>query len=191
MSVLCHFSYSLIHTYPLPTFNDENYLHSHPLQLHLPTTYPNYTHTRKMSTSEIDVIMELLKPGHRGTIDRQVKSSSNGVIARTRSFAPQTTQLIQTHVQQMKSLIGHRAGKVNEVDPLFRNLNQVPAGSKALDAWDVDGGVIAYHRATPGSSDACVPILISQHAQVVSKYISFGMPEALAKHPAPCFPEQN
>lgn len=120
------------------------------------------------SMAEMRVIRGLLTSPDQ--IERTVRDVPGGVMATTTSGDPRVTELIRTHVRQMKASY-ERDEPIRMADPVFRELF---ANRERIDLTieDVPGGVRVLHT----SDDPRVAALIRQHAHhFVSEAAEQGM----------------
>ena len=113
-------------------------------------------------------------------IERRVLDIPNGVRTETISDDPAVTELLRTHVRQMRARYG-RGQPIRMMDPVFRELfrNRHKA---SLEFEDIPGGI----RVTHTSSDPQVALLIRQHARrFVSEAAKEGMSRAMRPTPLP------
>jgi hypothetical protein len=116
---------------------------------------------------------------HRDDIRRKVTRRKDGVETLTESDDAEVAAKIQEHVVAM-----HR--RVTEPDPIrmrdplfaaiFRNVDKID-----MEIEKTPKGV----RVTETSFDPYVAKLIRAHADVVSRFLENGYPEARANHPLP------
>ena len=130
------------------------------------------------SMGEMRVIRGLLTAPDR--IRRTVENVPDGVLAVTTSDDPRVTELIRTHVRQMKA--SYRRGEpIRTADPLFRELF-ANRDRITLSIEDVPGGVRVRHT----SGDPELVPLIRQHARhFVSEAAEQGMSRAMKPTPLP------
>jgi hypothetical protein len=113
-------------------------------------------------------------------IHRTVEEIPGGVRTVTTSEDPQVTELIRTHVREMKERIA-KGQPIRQMDPLFREIFRHHEKIR-LEIEDVPGGV----RATETSDDPQVSLLIRQHAKrAVSEFVQGGMNRAMQGTPLP------
>jgi hypothetical protein len=113
-------------------------------------------------------------------IHRAVEEIPGGVRTMTTSEDPQVTDLIRTHVREMKERI-EKGQPIRQMDPLFREIFRHHEKIR-LEIEDVPGGV----RATETSDDPQVTLLIRQHAKrAVSEFVQGGMNRAMQGTPLP------
>jgi len=113
-------------------------------------------------------------------IHRTVEEIPGGVRTVTTSEDPQVTDLIRTHVREMKERI-EKGQPIRQMDPLFREIFRHHEKIR-LEIEDVPGGV----RATETSDDPQVTLLIRQHAKrAVSEFVQGGMNRAMQGTPLP------
>jgi len=113
-------------------------------------------------------------------IHRTLEEIPGGVRTITTSEDPQVTDLIRTHVREMKERI-EKGQPIRQMDPLFREIFRHHEKIH-LVIEDVPGGV----RATETSDDPQVTLLISQHAKrAVSEFVQGGMNRAMQGTPLP------
>ena len=113
-------------------------------------------------------------------IHRAVEEIPGGVRTMTTSEDPQVTDLIRTHVREMKERI-EMGQPIRQMDPLFREIFRHHEKIR-LEIEDVPGGV----RATETSDDPQVTLLIRQHAKrAVSEFVQGGMNRAMQGTPLP------
>lgn len=113
-------------------------------------------------------------------IERTVEDLPNGVRTVTRSDDPRVTELIRTHVRQMRDRYD-RDQPIRRMDPLFRELFERRDEAK-LEIRDIPGGVEVLH--TSGNPE--VVSLIRQHARhFVSVAAEQGMRGAMGPTPLP------
>ncbi len=113
-------------------------------------------------------------------IHRTVEEIPGGVRTVTTSEDPQVTDLIRTHVREMKERI-EKGQPIRQMDPLFREIFRHHEKIR-LEIEDVPGGV----RATETSDDPQVTLLIRQHAKrAVSEFVQGGMSRAMQGTPLP------
>ncbi len=113
-------------------------------------------------------------------VHRTVEEIPGGVRTVTTSEDPQVTDLIRTHVREMKERI-EKGQPIRQMDPLFREIFRHHEKIR-LEVEDVPGGV----RATETSDDPQVSLLIRQHAKrAVSEFVQGGMNRAMQGTPLP------
>ena len=113
-------------------------------------------------------------------VHRTVEEIPGGVRTVTTSEDPQVTDLIRTHVREMKERI-EKGQPIRQMDPLFREIFRHHEKIR-LEIEDVPGGV----RATETSGDLQVTLLIRQHAKrAVSEFVQGGMNRAMQGTPLP------
>ena len=113
-------------------------------------------------------------------VHRTVEEIPGGVRTVTTSEDPQVTDLIRTHVREMKERI-EKGQPIRQMDPLFREIFRHHEKIR-LEIEDVPGGV----RATETSDDPQVTLLIRQHAtRAVSEFVQGGMNRAMQGTPLP------
>lgn len=120
-----------------------------------------------------------LLASHEG-IERTVEELPNGVRTVTRSDDPRVTELIRTHVRQMRDRFD-RDQPIRRMDPLFRELFE-RRDEADLRIRDIAGGIEVLHT----SSNPEVVRLIRQHAQhFVNGVVDRGMAAAMGPTPLP------
>ena len=113
-------------------------------------------------------------------IHRTVEEIPGGVRTVTTSEDPQVTDLIRTHVREMKERI-EKGQPIRQMDPLFREIFRHHEKIR-LEIEDVPSGV----RVTETSDDPQVTLLIRQHAKrAVSEFVQGGMNRAMQGTPLP------
>lgn len=129
--------------------------------------------------------MEDMRPIHallasHESIERTVVDLPNGVRTVTVSDDPRVTQLIRTHVRQMRDRYD-RGQPIRAMDPLFRELFE-HRDEAQLIIRDIPGGVEVLHT----SANPQVVRLIRQHARhFVDEVVDRGMAGAMGPTPLP------
>jgi hypothetical protein len=113
-------------------------------------------------------------------IQREVEDTPGGVQTVTRSEDPEVTELIRTHVRQMKQRL-ETGQAIRMMDPVFREIFKNHEKIR-MHIEDIPGGV----RVTEQSDDPQVVLLIRQHAcRAVSEFVTGGMQRAMQPTPLP------
>lgn len=113
-------------------------------------------------------------------IRRTVEEIPGGIRSTTVSGRPEITDLIRTHVRQMKARI-ESGEPIRQMDPVFREIFEHHTKIR-MDIDDIPRGV----RVTETSEDPQVVLLIRQHAQrAVSEFVADGMQRAMRPTPLP------
>lgn len=127
---------------------------------------------------EMRVIRELLA-GHE-LIRRRVEDVPGGIRSRTTSGDPELSELIGTHVAQMKARV-EAGDPIRHMDPLFREIFEHHAAIE-MDVESISGGVLVVEI----SEVPQVELLIRQHARrAVSEFVAEGMERAMRPTPLP------
>ena len=130
------------------------------------------------SMSEMRVLRGLLTSPDQ--IERSVRDVPGGVLTITTSADPRVTELIRTHVRQMRASY-ERDQPIRTADPVFRELF-ANRDRITLKVEDIPGGVKVLHT----SQDPRVAALIRQHAHhFVSEAAEEGMARVMRPTPLP------
>jgi hypothetical protein len=127
---------------------------------------------------DMRVIHDLLLAHDR--IERSVEEIPGGIRAVTTSDDSELTELIRTHVRQMRTRL-EEGDPIRQMDPLFREIFEHHQAIE-MRTEKVAGGV----RVTETSADQQVTLLIRQHARrAVSEFVADGMTRAMRPTPLP------
>jgi hypothetical protein len=117
---------------------------------------------------------------HHTEIDRTVSQDSNGVIhSNTRSDTVQVSDWIKLHVSQMVDLVEQNL-VIRPWDPVFAALFQHSNEVITTVSETSDGVAVSEEGLTE-----CGKSLAELHSEVVSKFVSLGMEEAMNTHQVP------
>ena len=143
----------------------------------------------------MDVIHDLID--NRRSITRKYTNTSEGIESFTYSDNLDVGSWIQTHVDQMATLMESGSGCIRRWDDLFdelceqRDLHEM---KEILDTTEMVDGVKVYgvhvnQTVVDGDlSDEeanCAKALIQNHAEVVTKFLTRGRKEMRDNHPVP------
>jgi len=138
---------------------------------------------------KMDLIHNLID--NRKLITRKKKNTDAGIQSHTYSEDEQVASWIQTHVEQMMSLMESGSGRIRGWDDLFVELfdrRDMHALVNVVNTTNSDGtarGVSLEQVVTDRGIDDfdCMKALIQSHAEVVSKFVSRGRKEMHNNHP--------
>lgn len=139
----------------------------------------------------MDLIHDLID--NRKLITREKKNTDAGIQSHTYSEDEQVASWIQTHVEQMMSLMESDNGRIRAWDDLFAELfdrRDMHALANVVNTTNSDGtarGVSLEQVVTDQGIDDfdCMKALIQSHAEVVSKFVSRGRKEMHNNHLIP------
>jgi hypothetical protein len=126
---------------------------------------------------DMRVFHQLLDNGAR--IRRQVTIRADGVESLTESDDPAIAKALQSHVDSMSARVT-QARPIHQRDPLFREVFRHASQITMTYALTTQGV-----KVTETSTDPYVVKLIQAHADVVSKFMANGRPEAMKNHAVP------
>jgi uncharacterized protein len=129
-------------------------------------------------SEEMAIIRNLFD--HHTEIDRTVSQDSNGVIySNTRSDNVQVSDWIKLHVSQMVNLVEQNL-VIRPWDPVFAALFQHSNEVLTTVSETSDGVAVSEEGLTE-----CGKLLAELHSEVVCKFVSLGMEEAMNTHQVP------